>query len=421
MEWIIFIAYVWLLSKFNKMLHALPSINTAQSDILKLRQMLKKLIFIKYIFLIICLIVTGYQIYTSANQIADKTITSELDTSYYSFPSNLLFTAQIILYTCVLYFSYIKSQHAGNKPGLSEVSVERSVVPSVPQVPSVPIQEATIPGTVIREIVVKFKDFELNPNTDTLPRTTVHDVVEGEKDDDPASISASLSPMGETQETTQGTTQGTTVQIATLGPMYYTDRDDLSTNSSSDMERFVTVPGTSSIVPRHKHSPYKLQQRYISSLERKKIKELKQKRKYVVSFDKPLKPVPEQPKDDSDSSGEPSPRLDSTLEASLSLSTVVSPKTQKKKVPIVHLQQPPKPKPILKKTNEPLHVTDAPLYKVKGESESDSSEGTRHKSSHRHHERKKYHRHSHSHIHSAPKGVDSYFIKAAAAAKMGNE
>jgi hypothetical protein len=116
-QWILFVLYVYTIRSINTYVVCYTGENRYI-----LNSMLKKLIFIKYLFFIANTVLTAYQIYTFIYQVKDKLLVTTSDKTKYYFPQVPLLIAQLVGYTFILYFSYIKSSIVGDVNGMSEVT-----------------------------------------------------------------------------------------------------------------------------------------------------------------------------------------------------------------------------------------------------------------------------------------------------------
>ncbi len=185
-QWIILIL-------FSRMIRIFESQLGPNSPLIKdnsLRESIRKLKWIQFLFLFINTLLTIYQIYVFAGQIRNRTTRDELDidSENYKPISAPLYLTQIVGYTILLWFCYVPSKKAGNQVGLSEVSeaTRTAYLANASAGERQILEERKV--TEIREVVVKFKDHELDPkikvlDTEELQRTTVNRQLSGEASD----------------------------------------------------------------------------------------------------------------------------------------------------------------------------------------------------------------------------------------------
>jgi hypothetical protein len=166
-QWTIFVLYLLTLRQIANYCESIK--DTITSDKMHaLRSMIRKLQFIKYMFFVILSILTGYQTYTTVNQIRYKQTIEKLDSDEYTFPNVPVFTTQVVSYTILLYFSYIKPTDAGNQKGFSDASAYKESSLNTITSRIIPGDIPLVNTTSVREIIVKFKDEEMDPKIKVL-------------------------------------------------------------------------------------------------------------------------------------------------------------------------------------------------------------------------------------------------------------
>jgi hypothetical protein len=148
-QWAVFILFSITIQIFR---NKISSDETLTHDKI-IRGMISKLRWIQFIFGLINIIVTIYQIYVFESQIRNKTTNAEINKETYSVLQAPLYVGQLISYTIILWVSYVRYSNLGDQTGLSEPSVTKQTY--------ICQREKSSKSDAI-EIVVKFKDDELN-------------------------------------------------------------------------------------------------------------------------------------------------------------------------------------------------------------------------------------------------------------------
>ena len=107
-----------------------------------IKQSIKKLRWIQFIFFLIIFVLTIYQIYVFADQVENKSRIVPIDGENYSPIQAPLYVTQIVSFAVMLWVSYIKPKLAGNVKGLSEVTenttnegTNRGLITGLPTIP----------------------------------------------------------------------------------------------------------------------------------------------------------------------------------------------------------------------------------------------------------------------------------------------
>lgn len=166
-QWTIFLLYLLTLRQITNYCESIKD-TTTSDKMYALRSMIRKLQFIKYMFFVILSILTGYQTYTTVNQIRYKQTIEKLDSNVYTFPNVPVFTTQVVSYTILLYFSYVKPTDAGNQKGFSDASAYKESSLNTVTSRVIPVDALLTNDTSVREIIVKFKDDEMDPKIKVL-------------------------------------------------------------------------------------------------------------------------------------------------------------------------------------------------------------------------------------------------------------
>lgn len=218
-QWIIFIL-------FSRMLRIFKGQLGPNSPLLKdrsIRESIKKLQWIQFLFVTINVALTIYQIFVFANQIKNRSTVESLNINHDSYKpiSAPLYLTQIAGYSILMWFCYIPADKAGVQAGLSEASEMTNVYGNVygnqyvngngngNQSPNQPNfngdrtqnDKRTQNHTSIQEVVVKFKSHEMDPkmkvlDSEELKRTTINRQItyENSNFDEPNTREGSIYP-----------------------------------------------------------------------------------------------------------------------------------------------------------------------------------------------------------------------------------
>ena len=151
-QWIILILYSKTISLFKSEINKNNEFKADNT----IKKLLSKLKWIEFVFLLINIIVTIYQVYTFINQLNETVSSVVVNKDNYKPIQAPLYIVQIIAYTIILWFSYISHNEIGNTEGLSEISTTKTNN----------IEGYVIPKEEIVEIVVGFKNNEINGEKD---------------------------------------------------------------------------------------------------------------------------------------------------------------------------------------------------------------------------------------------------------------